>query len=301
MFKGQIRSVTNDDIDMVFEWRNRDQIRKNMYNSEIIGYDTHKKWFESILTSNNSQYFIYEQEKTPLGLVSFTNIDHENKHASWAFYSSDFSVRGVGSEMEKLALQHAFNNLGLNKLCCEVLDFNFPVVRFHQKHGFKIEGIKKQQYKRDNEYFDIYQLAILKKDYEKILKSDFKSKIAKSYKWNFIIESSMIDKFADVSGDRNPIHLDNETAKKMGFEGRIAHGAILVAEISRVAASEYPGPNTIYLSQDISYSAPVYPGMEITGKATLTTEIGRYCLIKFELSNNDQILATSYSEFLLGK
>jgi UDP-4-amino-4,6-dideoxy-N-acetyl-beta-L-altrosamine N-acetyltransferase len=301
MFKGQIRSVTNDDIDMVFEWRNRDQIRKNMYNSEIIEYDTHKKWFESILTSNNSQYFIYEQEKAPLGLVSFTNIDYENKHASWAFYSSDFSVRGVGSEMEKLALQHAFNNLGLNKLCCEVLDFNFPVVRFHQKHGFKIEGIKKQQYKRDNEYFDIYQLAIFKKDYEKILKSDFKSKIAKSYKWNFIIEGSMVDKFADISGDRNPIHLDNEIAKKMGFEGRIAHGAILVAEISRVAASEYPGPNTIYLSQDISYSAPVYPEMEITGKATLTTEIGRYCLIKFELSNNDQILATSYSEFLLGK
>lgn len=301
MFKGQLRSVTNNDADMIFEWRNRDQIRKNMYNSEIIEYDTHKKWFKSILVSNNSQYFIYEQENIPLGLVSFTNIDYDNKHASWAFYSSDFSVRGVGSEMEKLALQHAFIKLDLNKLCCEVLDFNFPVVRFHQKYGFKIEGVRKQQYRRGNEYFDIYQLAILKKDYEKLLQSDFKSKLAKSYKWNFIIDGSMVDKFAEVSGDNNPIHLDNVAAEQMGFEGRIAHGAMLVAEISRIAASEYPGPNTIYLGQDINYSAPVYPGMEITGKATLATEIGRYCLIKFELSNNDKILATSYSQFLLGK
>lgn len=301
MFKGQLRSVINDDVDMIFEWRNREQIRKNMYNNEIIPYDTHKKWFESILVSSNSQYFIYEQEGTPLGLVSFTNIDHNNGHASWAFYSSDFSVRGVGSEMEKLALQYAFNSLNLNKLCCEVLDFNFPVVRFHQKHGFKLEGIKKQQYKRDDNYYDIYQLAIFKKDYEKILKSNFKFGIAKSYKWNFIIEDFMVDKFADISGDKNPIHLSNESAQELGFEGRIAHGAMLVAEISRVAASEYPGPNTIYLSQDVNYSAPAYPGMEIIGKATLVTEIGRYCLIKFELFSEDKLLATSYSEFLLGK
>lgn len=301
MFKGQIRSVTNNDIDMIFEWRNRDQIRKNMYNHEIIEYTTHKKWFEKMLASSDSQYFIYEQEERPLGLVSFTNIDYDNGHASWAFYSSDFSVRGVGSEMERLALQYAFNSLNLNKLCCEVLDFNFPVVRFHQKHGFKLEGIKKQHYKRDDIYYDIYQLAIFKKDYEKILKSDFKFGIAKSYKWNFTIENSMIDKFADISGDKNPIHLSNESAKELGFEGRIAHGAMLLAEISKVAASAYPGPNTIYLSQDVSYSAPVYPGMEITGKATLTTQIGRYCLIKFELSHENKILATSYSEFLLEK
>ena len=301
MLKGQLRNVNGNDVDMIFEWRNRDQIRKNMYNNEIIPYDTHRKWFESILVSDNSQYFIYEQDNTPLGLVSFTNIDYKNRHASWAFYSSDFSVRGVGSEMEKLALRHAFEVLDLNKLCCEVLDFNFPVVRFHQKHGFKIEGVRKQQYKRGDKYFDIYQLAIFKKDYEKLLQNGFEPKIAKSYKWSFIIDGSMVDKFADISGDNNPIHLNDITAKEMGFEGRIAHGAMLVAEISRIAASKYPGPNTIYLGQDISYLAPVYPGIEITGKATLVTEIGRYCLIKFELFDQDKLIATSNSEFLLGK
>tara|TARA_R100001129_G_scaffold179391_1_gene156157 strand:+ start:6869 stop:7114 length:246 start_codon:yes stop_codon:yes gene_type:complete len=64
--------------------------------------------------------------------------------------------------MESLALLYAFESLNLNKLCCEVLSFNEPVVKFHQRFGFEIEGTLKEHYFRDGEAFDVVLLALFK-------------------------------------------------------------------------------------------------------------------------------------------
>ena len=60
-----------------------------------------------------------------------------------------------------------------------------------------------------------------------------------------------------------------EAAISLGFENRIAHGALLVAEISKVAAMDYPSRNAIYLGQNLDFKAPIYPNVELTGKAKL--------------------------------
>ena len=69
-----------------------------------------------------------------------------------------------------------------------------------------------------------------------------------------------IEKFADVSGDRNPIHLDEEFAKKTIFQGRIAHGMLSAAFISTVLASKLPGPGSIYLKQELIFKKPIRIG-----------------------------------------
>lgn len=63
--------------------------------------------------------------------------------------------------MEYLALTHAFDVLKLHKLCCEVLAFNKPVVKLHEKFGFTIEGILRQQHKAETGFVDIYRLGML--------------------------------------------------------------------------------------------------------------------------------------------
>jgi len=73
-----------------------------------------------------------------------------------------------------------------------------------------------------------------------------------------------IKKFAEVSGDRNPIHLDEEFAKKTFFQGRIAHGMLSAAFISTVLASKLPGPGSIYLKQEIIFKRPIRIGDAIT-------------------------------------
>jgi len=63
--------------------------------------------------------------------------------------------------MEFLALDYAFDSLGLHKLECEVLAFNTPVIGLHKKFGFTVEGIIRAHHKVDQEFVDVYRLGIL--------------------------------------------------------------------------------------------------------------------------------------------
>jgi 3-hydroxybutyryl-CoA dehydratase len=76
--------------------------------------------------------------------------------------------------------------------------------------------------------------------------------------------------FADLTGDNNPVHLDDRFAKTTRFGRRIAHGMLSAGLISAVLANRLPGTGTVYLSQSLTFVAPVYPGDTITARVTVT-------------------------------
>ena len=78
------------------------------------------------------------------------------------------------------------------------------------------------------------------------------------------ISDEMIRAFADLTGDTNPVHLDDAYAAGTRFRRRIAHGMIAAGLISAALANDLPGPGTVYLSQTLQFKAPVYPGDTIT-------------------------------------
>ena len=78
-----------------------------------------------------------------------------------------------------------------------------------------------------------------------------------------------IQKFADASGDHNPLHLDDEFAKSTRFGRRIAHGMFSASLISAVIANQLPGQGSIYLGQTLKFVAPVFPGDTITARVTV--------------------------------
>ena len=78
------------------------------------------------------------------------------------------------------------------------------------------------------------------------------------------ITDEMIQAFADLTGDTNPVHLDDAYAAGTRFGRRIAHGMIAASLISATLANDLPGPGTVYLSQMLQFKAPVYPGDTIT-------------------------------------
>jgi len=80
------------------------------------------------------------------------------------------------------------------------------------------------------------------------------------------INTEDIKKFAELSGDDNPIHLDEKFAKKTRFKGRIAHGMLTASFISTVLAKLLPGPGSIYLKQELIFRNPVRVGDTITIK-----------------------------------
>lgn len=75
--------------------------------------------------------------------------------------------------------------------------------------------------------------------------------------------------FAELTGDRNPVHLDEEYAAATRFGRRIAHGMLGASLISTVLASELPGPGSVYLSQTLRFTAPVYLGDTVTARVTV--------------------------------
>jgi 3-hydroxybutyryl-CoA dehydratase len=75
--------------------------------------------------------------------------------------------------------------------------------------------------------------------------------------------------FAELTGDRNPVHLDEEYAAATRFGRRIAHGMLGASLISTVLASELPGPGSVYLSQTLRFTAPVFLGDTVTARVTV--------------------------------
>lgn len=76
--------------------------------------------------------------------------------------------------------------------------------------------------------------------------------------------------FAEISGDRNPLHLDENFAKGTRFGARIAHGGFTFAIISAVLGMELPGPGTVYMSQNLKFLKPVFFDDTITATVELT-------------------------------
>lgn len=76
--------------------------------------------------------------------------------------------------------------------------------------------------------------------------------------------------FAGVSGDTNPVHLDEEYARPTMFKGRIAHGMLTAGFISAVFGTKLPGPGCIYISQNLKFRAPVRAGDTVQARATIT-------------------------------
>ncbi|MFQ8432991.1 MaoC family dehydratase [Amaricoccus sp. W119] len=80
-----------------------------------------------------------------------------------------------------------------------------------------------------------------------------------------------IELFAEVSSDRNPVHLDDAYAQDTIFEGRIAHGMLTAGLISAVIGEQLPGHGTVYLGQTLRFMAPVRPGDRVEAEVTVLT------------------------------
>ena len=102
-----------------------------------------------------------------------------------------------------------------------------------------------------------------------------------------------IQDFANLSGDDNPVHLDEEFASQTRFEGCIAHGILSAAFISTVIGTKLPGTGAIYLGQQLKFIAPVRPGDTVTTTVTVTdvnTEKRRITLETICSVNEERVL-----------
>ncbi len=90
-----------------------------------------------------------------------------------------------------------------------------------------------------------------------------KYRVGDKYEKKYIIQEADGMAYAEVSGDYNPIHLDEETASKTRFGRKIAHGMLVGGYISSIIGNDFPGNGSVYMSQNLSFRAPVFYGEAI--------------------------------------
>ena len=84
------------------------------------------------------------------------------------------------------------------------------------------------------------------------------------------VSSRDIELFTEMSGDRNPLHYDEEAARATRFGGIVVQGGVTSAILNAVVAEDLPGPGTVFLQVNWSFKAPVRPGDTITGEVEIT-------------------------------
>ena len=163
-----LRIMSEADLEMVRTWRNSEQVRQNMYTDQLISEDEHTQWFAQVAHDERSCPLLFEYQQRPVGFVSFSHIDATHGTAQWAFYLGETQVaRGLGSTMEYLAIEYAFDTLHIRKLLCEVFVFNSTVIKMHKKFGFVEEGILVRQKAKIGSYEDVVLLALFQADWER--------------------------------------------------------------------------------------------------------------------------------------
>jgi 3-hydroxybutyryl-CoA dehydratase len=94
--------------------------------------------------------------------------------------------------------------------------------------------------------------------------------LGQSAEVSHVVTDADIRAFAEVSGDKNPVHLDEAYAASTPFKTRIAHGMLSAGYISAVLGTRLPGPGAIYISQTMNFKRPVRIGDEVTTRATVS-------------------------------
>lgn len=100
------------------------------------------------------------------------------------------------------------------------------------------------------------------------------------------ISGELVQRFADVVGDHNPLHLDAEAAGRSRFGGTIAHGMLVGSLFSGLIAHELPGSGSVYLSQSMTFRRPVMVGQTVIATVTCTSA---------DLERSRVVLATEVS------
>ncbi|GAA1761431.1 GNAT family N-acetyltransferase [Luedemannella helvata] len=137
-----LRPATDADRDAVLDWRNHPQVRRASLTWHEIGPAEHAAWWAAVRADPTRRLMIYERRGTPAGVVTFADLDADV--AVWGFYLDVASLEAAGDllpawlELERAAVDFAFDELGVGALGGETLAWNTPVIALHRRFGFEV-------------------------------------------------------------------------------------------------------------------------------------------------------------------
>ena len=160
-----IRPMVHADLSLVLSWRNHPEVRHGMYSQHEITLNEHQQWFKRSLADPKKHLLIFEANHQALGFVNFNEIG-KGSIADWGFYLAPDAPKGSGRQLGHSALDHAFTQLKLHKICGQVLEYNERSLKFHKTLGFQEEGILCEQHFDGEVYHNVICFGLLCHDWQ---------------------------------------------------------------------------------------------------------------------------------------
>lgn len=162
---GLIRAVEEDDLPMLLAWRNHLDVRRFMFTQHEIGLEEHLNWFAKATLDTTRCLLIVEEAKQAIGFVQFSKVS-DGGIADWGFYVRPNSPQGTGRKLGEMALDHAFGPLKLHKVCGQAVTSNHASIAFHQRLGFVLEGVLREQKRIDDAYHSLHCFGLLAAEWQ---------------------------------------------------------------------------------------------------------------------------------------
>ncbi|MBI5682425.1 MAG: GNAT family N-acetyltransferase [Deltaproteobacteria bacterium] len=132
----EIREIQDDDINDLFNWRNHPDVRKNFFNSDLISWDEHEKWFKAKIKDSYTSIYIACSGKDKVGSIRFEDKSDVIKVS--IMLNPDFLGKGVGSSVIRIGTERFIKEKNPDKpIHAEIKRENIASIKAFQKAGFK--------------------------------------------------------------------------------------------------------------------------------------------------------------------
>ena len=158
-----LRPLTDEDTDLIINWRNSDAVRPYFIYQKPFTKEGHKKWMETMIKSGLGYQFIVcrNEDDEPVGCTYLRDYDRENNKIEYGVFlgSEDVKGKGIGTEILGLTLEFAFEELDIHKVFARAFADNAASVGSFLKGGFEKEAYLRDEVCVNGEYRDIVLLG----------------------------------------------------------------------------------------------------------------------------------------------
>ena len=165
------RSVHEDDLQRIMNWRMRPDITKYMNSDPKLTIEGQYRWFDKISKDKDSFYWVVEVDGKACGVASLVNWDKDNSIIHTGAYIAEEDCRSLKNilDMNMNLFAYAIEVLHINKVSVEILNHNTGQLKWILRFGAKKEGVLRQSIKKNGMYYDVHLFSILTSEWQEIL------------------------------------------------------------------------------------------------------------------------------------
>lgn len=302
MVEGSLRPATDDDMELVLSWRNREEVRKNMFTDHVISPEEHRAWWAKTSNDSTMRLLIFELDGHPAGVVIFSGYTGPGGLVTWGMYSGEGVPKGTGRKMEFHVLDYAFGQLQARRIHCEVISFNEPVIAMHQRYGFQLEGRLRQAYERDGMYFDIYKLGMLSTEWEMYVREFFeigdRGCEGRTFAKRVEVTQELVDALIEgASSDAGEVA--TEELEPQDLNSSLSVGSLSMSVVPELVQRNLGIEGLVHVSQTIDFVDQVHVNDEVEIQMKVLADVGPNILVLVKGIVDDEVVVSGSARFLV--